>query len=234
MMGPSNPGNPEFISVWIVEDHRDTREAIKELIDSEPGMACTQAFESAEALLEHLEDHFVPEVIVCDISLPGMTGIDLVQKLRPLATGTRVVMLTVHEDKERILEALRAGASGYLSKPPSAAELVGVRDENGIVREPGAIRDVMSGGAVMSPRVARKVLEIFAQQNVSPFDYRLTAREQDVLNELVEGKSKKRIAHDLSLGVSTVDTHLRSIYAKLHVNTQTAAVAKAFREGLVR
>lgn len=223
-----------FISVWVVEDHRDTREAIKELIDSEPGMACTQAFESSEDLLAYLERHLVPEVIVCDISLPGLSGIELVERLRPRATGTRVVMLTVHEDKERILDALRAGASGYLSKPPSAAELIGIRDEDGTILEPGAIRDVMNGGAVMSPRVARKVLEIFNQQNLEPYDYRLTPREQDVLNELVEGKSKKRIAKDLSLGVSTVDTHLRSIYTKLHVNTQTAAVAKAFREGLVR
>jgi DNA-binding NarL/FixJ family response regulator len=193
-MGQSRDGTSDVITVWVVEDHHETRETIKELIDSEPGMVCSHVFDSSEDLLGRLKDHFVPEVNVCDISLPGMSGIELVRRLRPLATGTRIVMLTVHEDKEQILEALRAGASGYLTKPPSAAALVGVRDEDGTVRDPGAIRDVMSGGAVMSPRVARKVLEIFAQQNLAPFDYELTAREQDVLEELVEGKSKKRIA----------------------------------------
>lgn len=221
-MGQPRQGASNLISVWVVEDHRETRETIEELVNSEPDMVCTRAFGSAEDLLAHLEDHYVPEVIVCDIGLPEMSGIELVERLRPIASGTRVVMLTVHEEKERIHDALRAGASGYLSKPPSADELI------------GAIRDVMSGGAAMSPRVARKVLEIFAQKSVAPFDYQLTDREQDVLEELVQGKTKKRIARDLSLAVSTVDTHLRSIYAKLHVNTQTAAVAKAFRNGLVK
>lgn len=221
-MGQPRQGITDVISVWVVEDHRETRETIKELIDSEPGMVCTQAFGSAEEVLAYMKDHYVPEVIVCDVGLPGMNGIELVERLRPIASGTKVVMMTVHEEKEKIHDALSAGASGYLTKPPSAAELI------------GAVKDVMSGGAAMSPRVARKVLEIFAQQHVSPYNYQITAREQDVLEELVAGKTKKRIARDLSLSVCTVDTHLRSIYAKLHVNTQTAAVAKAFREGLVR
>jgi DNA-binding NarL/FixJ family response regulator len=221
-MGQPRQGPVDLVSVWVVEDHRETRETIKDLIDSEQDMVCTQTFASSEEVLDYVKDHYVPEVIVCDIGLPGMSGVELVGRLRPIASGTRVVMLTVHEEKEKIHDALRAGASGYLSKPPSADELI------------GAIRDVMNGGAAMSPRVARKVLEIFAQRNVEPFDYQLTAREQDVLEELVAGKTKKRIARDLSLSVCTVDTHLRSIYAKLHVNTQTAAVAKAFREGLVR
>ncbi|MCG6989158.1 MAG: response regulator transcription factor [Gemmatimonadetes bacterium] len=221
-MGQPSHGVTDVISVWVVEDHRETRETIKELIDSEPGLICTKAFGSAEEILAYIKDHYVPEVIICDVGLPGMSGIELVERLRPIASGTKVVMMTVHEEKEKIHSALTAGASGYLTKPPSADELI------------GAIRDVMNGGAAMSPRVARKVLEIFAQQHVSPYNYQLTAREQDVLEELVAGKTKKRIARDLSLSVCTVDTHLRSVYAKLHVNTQTAAVAKAFREGLVR
>lgn len=221
-MGQPRQGTQTAITVWVVEDHLETRETIRELIDSEPGMVCTQAFGSAEEVLKHVQDHYVPEVIVCDVGLPGMSGVELVAALRPVASGTRVIMLTVHEEKEKIHDALSAGASGYLSKPPSAEELI------------DAIHDVMSGGAVMSPRVARKVLEIFSQKSVAPFDYHLTAREKEVLEELVAGKTKKRIARDLSVSACTVDTHLRSIYAKLHVNTQTAAVAKAFREGLVR
>ena len=220
-MGQERRVVPRAISIWVVEDHRDMRETLKELIDAEPGMNCAQAFENGEQLLAYSQDHFLPEVIVSDIGLRGMNGIELVERLRPIASGTRVVMLTGHEEKEKIHDALRAGASGYLTKPLSGERLI------------QAIYDVMRGGAVMSPSVARKVLEIFAQQDVTPYDYKLTAREQDVLEELVAGKTKKRMAKDLFLSPNTVDTHLRSIYAKLHVNTQTAAVAKAFREGLV-
>lgn len=220
-MGQERRVVPRAISIWVVEDHRDMRETLKELIDAEPGMNCAQAFENGEQLLAYSQDHFLPEVIVSDIGLRGMNGIELVERLRPIASGTRVVMLTGHEEKEKILDALRAGASGYLTKPLSGEQLI------------QAIYDVMRGGAVMSPSVARKVLEIFAQQDLAPYDYKLTGREQEVLEELVAGKTKKRIAKDLFLSPNTVDTHLRSIYAKLHVNTQTAAVAKAFREGLV-
>jgi len=220
-MGQERRVVPRAISIWVVEDHRDMRETLKELIDAEPGMNCAQAFENGEQLLAYSQDHFLPEVIVSDIGLRGMNGIELVERLRPIASGTRVVMLTGHEEKEKIHDALRAGASGYLTKPLSGEQLI------------QAIYDVMRGGAVMSPSVARKVLEIFAQQDVTPYDYKLTAREQEVLEELVAGKTKKRMAKDLFLSPNTVDTHLRSIYAKLHVNTQTAAVAKAFREGLV-
>jgi len=220
-MGQERRVVPRAISIWIVEDHRDMRETLKELIAAEPGMNCAHAFENGEQLLAYSQGHFLPEVIVSDIGLRGMNGIQLVERLRPIASGTRVVMLTGHEEKEKIHDALRAGASGYLIKPLSGDELI------------QAIYDVMRGGAVMSPSVARKVLEIFAQQDVALYDYKLTAREQEVLEELVAGKTKKRIAKDLFLSPNTVDTHLRSIYAKLHINTQTAAVAKAFREGLV-
>ena len=154
--------------------------------------------------------------------LPGMSGIELVRRLRPMTLGTHLIMLTIHEDNGCIFDALCAGASGYLSKTATADEIV------------EGIRDVMRGGAVMSPQIARRVLNMFAQSNAPRFDYGLTDREVDVLNELVAGKTKKRIAKDLFLSAHTVDTHLRSIYAKLHVNTQTAAVAKALTENLVR
>ena len=112
------------------------RETLKELIDSEPGMICAQAFENGEQLLAYSQDHFLPEVIVSDIGLRGMNGIELVERLRPIASGTRVVMLTGHEEKEKIHDALRAGASGYLTKPLSGNELI------------QAIYDVMRGGDV--------------------------------------------------------------------------------------
>lgn len=210
------------ISVWIVEDNADYRETIQDIVDSESELTCSQAFSSGEALLNHLHDSFAPEVILMDIGLAGeMNGIEVVERLRPVAPGTRIVMLTIEESNEAIADALRAGASGYLAKTARAHDVV------------DAIHDVMTGGAAMSPQIAKSVLDMFAQLKTPRFDYRLTKREKEVLEQLVQGKIKKRIAKDLMLSPHTVDTHLRSIYAKLHVNTQTAAVAKAISEHIV-
>jgi DNA-binding NarL/FixJ family response regulator len=210
------------ISVWIVEDSRDYRESLRELIEAEPDLLCPHLFGAAEELFAQLGSHFGPDVLLMDIGLPGMDGIEAVTRLRPIATGTSVVMLTVHDDSDRIFRALCAGASGYLSKSASGEDVL------------KSIREVVRGGAAMSPQVARRVLNMFAQLNTPRAEYGLTEREKDVLEELVTGKTKKRIARDLSLSVHTVDTHLRGIYAKLHVNSQSGAVAKALTERLVQ
>ena len=212
---------PDLLTVWLVEDADDYRETIRELVEAAPGLRCPQAFKSGEQLLTHLNEEFAPEVILLDIGLPGIDGIEVVRRVRPIAPATGIVMLTVHEDTDCIFDALCAGAHGYLSKTESA---------DGIIQ---AIYDVARGGSAMSPQIARRVLNIFAQIKAPHYDYGLTSREKDVLNELVRGKSKKRIAAGLSLSIHTVDTHLRSIYAKLHVHTQTGAVAKALGEKLV-
>lgn len=211
-----------LISVWIVEDKVDYRETIRDVIESEPDLTCTRAFQSGEELLAHLKDNYAPEVILMDIGLAGdMNGIEVVERLRPIAPGTRIVMLTIEESNETIAEALRAGASGYLAKTTTAKKIV------------AGVHDVMTGGAAMSAKVAKSVLDMFRQHSVPHFDYQLTKRETEVLEQLVKGMSKKRIAKELVLSPHTVDTHLRSIYAKLHVNTQTAAVAKALSEKIV-
>ena len=212
----------EPVSVWIVEDSPDYRDTLRQLIDAEPGLRCPHAFPAAEDLLTHANGHYLPEVILVDIGLPGIDGIEAVKRIRPISLGSALIMLTVHEDNDHIFGALCAGASGYLSKSASSDEIV------------EAIWDVRNGGAAMSPQIARRVLNMFAHTNAPRFNYRLTTREVDVLNELVAGKTKKRIAKDLALSIHTVDTHLRSIYTKLHVNTQTAAVAKALSERLTR
>jgi DNA-binding NarL/FixJ family response regulator len=215
-------GRANQITVWIVEDKQDYRDTIKEVVDSENDLTCPATFSSGEELLVHLRDNYAPEVILMDIGLDGdMNGIQVVERLRSIAPGSRIVMLTIEESNRTIAEALRAGASGYLSKNSKATDIV------------DAIHDVMTGGAAMSPQIARSVLDMFAQHNSPRLDYQLTRRETDVLEQLVQGKSKKRIAKELLLSPHTVDTHLRSIYAKLHVNSQTAAVAKALSERLV-
>ena len=214
-------GSDDSVSVWIVEDSEDYRETLRQLIDGETGLQCLNSFRTAEDMLAHANGHYLPEVILVDIGLPGMNGIDAVRQMRPISLGTSIVMLTIHEDNDSIFQALCAGASGYLAKTASGEEII------------AAIWDVRSGGAAMSPQIARRVLNMFAQSNAPRFDYGLTDRETDVLNELVAGKTKKRIARDLFLSIHTVDTHLRSIYAKLHVNTQPAAGAKALSEKLI-
>jgi DNA-binding NarL/FixJ family response regulator len=220
-MGQPRQGLNDPVSVWIVEDSHDYRETLRQLIDAEPGLTCPHAFRSSEELLAYANGHYLPEVILLDIGLPGIDGIEAVKQMRAKSLGTAMIMLTVHEDNDRILQALCAGASGYLSKTSSTDDIV------------DAIWDVRRGGAAMSPQIARRVLNMFAQSNTPRFDYGLTDRETEVLNQLVAGKTKKRIGKELSLSIHTVDTHLRSIYGKLHVNTQTAAVAKAVSERLV-
>jgi DNA-binding NarL/FixJ family response regulator len=165
--------------------------------------------------------HFAPDVLLMDIGLPGISGIETVERLRRRHPGSRVLMLTVHEDNDRIFDALCAGACGYLSKSASPDEVA------------QAVRDVVGGGSAMTPQIARRVIDMFAQLHAPQHDYGLTDRELDVLRELARGKSKKRIAGDLHLSVHTVDTHLRSVYQKMHVSTATQAVGKAVGERLV-
>src|SRR5690606_23869215 len=134
---------------------------------------------------------------------------------------TRIVMLTVHEDNDRIFEALCAGASGYLLKPSSAAQIV------------EAVQAARAGGATINPQIASKVLDMFTRLAVPPADYGLTEREREVLHHLVDGCTKRRLAERLFLSPHTVDMHIRNIYAKLHVHSRSGAIAKALKERLV-
>lgn len=208
-------------SVWIVEDHAEYRETVRELVDGEGDLCCPHTFPSGERLLEFLNDHFAPEVLVVDIGLPGLSGIDVVRRVSRFSPATRLVILTIHEDDDRIFEAICAGACGYLLKSATREQIL------------AAIRDVLEGGAPMTPQVARRVLNLFTQLKAPRWDYGLSDRERDVLGELVAGKTKKQIGKALFLSAHTVDTHLRNIYTKLHVHSRTEAVVKALSERLV-
>ena len=220
-MQPDTSGSVPSFAVWIVEDNPDYRDTVRELLDTDAGVRCEQAFSSGEALLDHLSGHFAPDVILVDIGLPGMSGIDVVRKVRGISPETRMVMLTIHEDNDRIFEAICAGASGYLLKTASPDRIR------------SAVREVVEGGAPMTPQIARRVLNFFSQLQAPHRDYDLTDREREVLAELIEGKTKKEIGKALFVSPHTVDTHLRNIYAKLHVHSRTEAVAKAIKENLV-
>ena len=209
------------INVWLVEDNHSFRKTIARVLSAVEDMQCTRDFANSEEALEELAAGGVPDVILLDVELPGMNGLDAVLRIKSMCPATRIVMLTVFDDHDKIFKAVCSGASGYLLKTSPVEKIL------------ESVREAFAGGAPMTPRVARSVLDMF--QHLRPPQqqgYGLTAREQEVLELMAQGLLKKEIADRLTLSYHTVDTHLRNIYAKLHVNTRTAAVAKALRERL--
>jgi DNA-binding NarL/FixJ family response regulator len=208
-----------MIRVWVVEDNATFRDAVVQEINGADSMRCEEAFGSCEALLERLIVPPPPDVILLDIRLPGISGLEAISKAKACAPKSQIIMLTSFEDKDRIFRAICAGASGYLLK--SADDDI-----------PNAVQNVVNGGSVLSPPIARSVLDLFGRLASTSPDYHLTPREKSILDLMVQGLSKKQIADRLKLSFHTVDGYLRSIYNKLHVNSAISAVAKAVREGL--
>lgn len=211
------------ISFWIVEDNRTYRRAVRKATAHLEEVRCEGEFESAEAVISGLSKEPPPDVVLLDIGLPGESGLDALPKLRAAAPETRFVILTAFDDNEKIFRAICAGAIGYILKSGDTNDVANV------------IQDAFNGGSPMTPQVARRVLEKFAVNEATPAsqDYGLTAREREVLQCMADGDTKKEIASRLHLSKHTVVAHLRNIYRKLHVNTNTAAVAKAIRERLI-
>ncbi len=207
--------------IWVVEDNDLLRESIESAINRAEGMRCSLAVDCCEDALRELENGDAPDIVLMDIGLPGMSGIDGAGRIHELSPATQVIILTVHEDSEKIFEALCAGASGYLVKPASASSVV------------SAIHELTEGGVPMNAQVARKVLGMFTQLVAPRGGYGLTTREVEILNLLVEGLTQNQIAGKLFRSEHTVNTHIRNIYAKLHVRTRSSAVAKAVKERLV-
>ncbi|MDB6021291.1 MAG: DNA-binding response regulator [Pedosphaera sp.] len=204
-------------TVSIVEDNDQLRGTLARLINREEGFRCVSNYPSAEAALEALPND-KPNVVLMDINLPGMNGVECVRKLKQLAPETQVVMLTAYEDTENIFNALAAGANGYLLKRAPRAELL------------DALREVVRGGSPMTTHIARKVVQSFQKSGVSsqPTE-NLSTREQEVLDCLSQGFLYKEIAEKLGISYETVHTYIRRIYEKLQVRTRTEAVAKFLR-----
>lgn len=179
------------------------------------------AFGTCEELLEKIEQEKTPTVILMDIGLPGMSGIDGVKAVKTGYPDVEIIMFTVYQDNERIFQALCNGASGYLLKNSITEEIE------------KAILDVVDGAAPINPQIAKKVLGMFFSHRPPENSYDLTAREQEILELLVEGFSKKKISAHLYVSYHTVDSHIKNIYTKLQVNSGNEAVAKALREGLI-
>lgn len=212
------------ITVWLIEDNATFRRSLSRAINRSTGMTCEcdcGSYETAEAEFGRRD---APDVVLLDVGLPGIDGIAALPKIREQAPDAKVVILTVFDDDDKIFRAVCAGASGYLLKTSGIGEVA------------SAVQQAAEGGAPMTPSVARRVLELLSKQashTIMRSDPGLTNREREVLELMVEGLIKKEIAVRLEVSVHTVSTHLRSIYEKLHVNTNTAAVAKAIRERLI-
>jgi DNA-binding NarL/FixJ family response regulator len=205
------------ITVSIVEDSEQVRTTLARVINRAEGFQCLNQYANAEAALEGLvRDR--PNVVLMDINLPGMNGVECVRRLKQTAPEIQVMMLTVYEDTENIFNALAAGASGYLLKRTSRQELL------------EAIQEVNRGGSPMTTHIARKVVQSFQKAGVSsqPTE-NLSPREQEVLDYLSKGFLYKEIAENLGISYETVHTYIRRIYEKLQVRTRTEAVAKFLR-----
>jgi DNA-binding NarL/FixJ family response regulator len=212
-----HPSLAQAINVWLVEDNETYRGAIARALDHAPGLHCAGAFGSCEDALRRLRDDHPPEVILLDIGLPGLNGLDGIPQFKALSPTTHVIILTVFEDTDKIFRAICAGASGYLLKTSPAEKIA------------QAIREVLGGGAPMTPQIARSVLNLFAKLAGPPPEHDLSQRERETLEFLVQGLTTKEIADRLRLSIHTVDTHLRNIYRKLHVHSRAGAVAKVLQ-----
>jgi len=202
------------INVSIVEDNRGTRESLSELLNRAGGLRCVGAHPNGEVALRHLPLEN-PDVVLMDINLPGMSGIECVARLKEKSPRTQVLMLTTYEDGDLIFESLRAGANGYLLKNMPPGELV------------HAVEEVHAGGSPMSMHIARKVLNYFQQiKRASSEMDTLTPREQEILALLAKGYFYKEIGDQLGISLSTVRAHLHAVYEKLHVQSRTEAVIK--------
>ena len=202
------------ISIAIVEDDRAVRASLAVILQDAEGCRCVGEYGSGKEALQSLRA-LRPDVILMDINLPDMSGVECVRQLSQMTPAARILMLTVQEDPDSIFKSLAAGASGYLLKPIRAAELV------------AAVKDVFGGGAPMTSNIARKVVRSFKQAESSRSNTEsLSPREQDVLDALSKGYSYKETAELLGISYSTVHTHIERIYQKLHVQSRGQAVAK--------
>ena len=208
------------IRVAIVEDQRHTREGLAALVNGTPGYQMVGIWSSMEAALETVESD-APDVMLVDIKLPGMSGIDGVRALKERFPALQILMLTVYTDNEMVFQAICAGACGYLLKDTPPTRLL------------EAIREVRDGGAPLSGEIARRVVTMFRSIARPTQDLELSQREDQVLKLLAEGHSYKTAAAALSLSMDTLRFHIRNIYAKLHVHSKSEAVLKAFRAGLI-
>ncbi len=211
---------PNKTRLLLFEDNADMREGIAWVLRSDPNFDLLDTFGEANDIANILAAH-TPDVILMDIQMPGISGIDALEIIKAIRPDIHTVMLTSFDDEDNIFNAIRSGASGYLLKTNISTGIV------------NAVKEVMDGGSPMNARVARKVMNFFKETKTITPDYHLTAREKEILTHLVNGDTPKAIAKLLFISPQTVGNHIRHIYEKLEVHTRTEAITKVFREKLL-
>lgn len=216
-----NPRQME-IKVALFEDNKKLRESLEQLINSSATMLCTGAFADADKLM-HKMQQAAPDVVMMDINMPGVSGIEAVKMIKENFPGVHILMQTVFDDNDKIFASICAGASGYMLKKTAPQKML------------DAIQETHLGGAPMTPSVAVKVLQMFRLQNKAEKNefIDLSEREKEILGLLIKGKSYKNIASVCFISIDTVSTHIRHIYEKLHVHSKSEAVAKAIFQKLI-
>ncbi len=212
-----------MINVAIVEDNKTIREGLAALITGTPGYDCVGSYPDCEKFLSKVSKSNI-DVVLMDIGLPGISGIEGVKKARKINPALNILMLTIYEESNVVFEALCAGACGYLVKKTPPSRLL------------EAIKDIYEGGSPMSSNIARQIISVFHQKkngNGNGIEYELSPREKEVINHLADGYNYQEIADKIFISVDTVRHHIRNIYKKLHVHSQSEAVAKAIRKGLI-
>ncbi len=211
----------QAIDVAIVEDMREVREGLTSLINGTHGFRCEKSYRTMEEALSHLQS-VRPDVVLTDIGLPGMSGIDGIRIIHERHPDVPIIALTIYDNDDNIFNALCAGASGYLLKNTPPARLL------------ESLEEVVKGGAPMSPEIARRVVYLFREfRPPERASYHLTPQESELLKLLVDGHHYKTAAHALDITTNTVSFHLKNIYTKLQVHSKSEAVAKALRERLI-
>lgn len=211
----------QTIKILIVEDERNLREGLETLINFTPGFKCSGAFRTMEETLSHVRRD-LPDIVLTDIGLPGISGIEGIKRLKESYPDLLILVLTVYDDNEKIFDALCAGACGYLLKQTEPSELL------------KSLREAVTGGAPMSPEVAAKVIKLFREvRPPEKADYNLTPHETRLLKMLTEGHNYVSAAEKLGISYNTLKFHVRNIYDKLQVHSQSEAVAVAMRDRLV-
>lgn len=211
------------VSILVYEDNRDLREGMTFLLQATPGLSLVGAFPDTGKLESQIPE-LKPDVILMDIDMPGRSGLEATIVVKALRPETQILMLTVFEDEDKIFQAIRNGASGYLLKRTPPSEII------------AAIFDVHSGGSPMTSSIARRILHFFQKPEPSEHprqEYNLSPREQEILQSLVKGYSYKLIADEHFISMDTVRSHIRHIYEKLQVNSKTEAVLKALKERII-
>lgn len=209
-------------TIWILEDHQTFAKQIRRLIDAEDDLECPYHFSSPDEFFEKLQyTTSNPDILLLDLGLPRMDGLEVLVKVKEMIPDLKVLILSAFDDRERVYRAICNGASGYLLKTADPDEIL------------DGIHDVIHGAAALSSAIAAMILQGFSKHGPVVETEALTSREEEVLKFLVKGFTKKEIAEQLFISQHTVDMHLRSVYRKLHVRSQTEAVSKAIRQGIV-